>query len=344
MKNILDQHVLWNMLVFSLLGCFSLYFLSRYGGVAENKLDRVLNVKGYLTVIMLFNGVGMSLIYVNRHIRTASTVLLMRHRLIWFFVTVAFSLLILNYCLLTGAKWILGSHNPFGLAWSGIRSLLITWLIELVIVSQLLVTNFYRHLLLVQKRVAELEKNAVKTRYAALQKQLNPHFLFNSLNTLISEIAYNPDNAILFTRHMSDVYRYVLQCQDKQMTTLKAELDFLKSYVFLHKVRLGDCVHIDQQVPDECLEMELPPLTLQLLAENIIKHNVISLSKPMVIHVYVEEHCLCVSNSKCLKKCVEPSGKGLENLSQRYQLLSDRSVRIINDPDLFTVKVPLFDE
>ena len=155
-------------------------------------------------------------------------------------------------------------------------------------------------------------------RYTALQNQLNPHFLFNSLNTLISEIRYNPANAELFTQHLSDVYRYILQCQNQRLTTLREELDFLNSYIFLHRVRLGDCIHIDNRIPKTCMEAQLPPLTIQLLAENVIKHNVIHTGKPMTIELlYMEkERELIVRNRIQTKKTVLISGMGLKWIFQ----------------------------
>ena len=151
-------------------------------------------------------------------------------------------------------------------------------------------------------------------RYTALQNQLNPHFLFNSLNTLISEIRYNPANAELFTQHLSDVYRYTLQCQNQRLTTLREELDFLNSYIFLHRVRLGDCIHIDNRLPEVCLDSQIPPLTIQLLAENVIKHNVIHMGKPMTIELFYleKEKELVVRNRIQAKKSATAFGTGLK--------------------------------
>lgn len=175
---------------------------------------------------------------------------------------------------------------------------------------------------------------------------MNPHFLFNSLNTLISEIRYNPANAELFTQHLSDVYRYTLQCQNQRLTTLREELDFLNSYVFLHRVRLGDCIYIDNRIPESCLECQLPPLTIQLLAENVIKHNVIHMGKPMTIElIYMEkEKELVVRNRIQAKKSATAFGTGLKNLSVRYKLLCGRDIVIENDSQEFTVKIPLLYE
>ena len=109
---------------------------------------------------------------------------------------------------------------------------------------------------------------------------MNPHFLFNSLNTLVSEIEYNPVNAIEFTRNLADTYRYILYCQDKHTVELNEELQFLDTYVLLRKVRLGDCLQVDNRIADKFGETPVPPLSLQQLVEKVIKHNVISMKKP----------------------------------------------------------------
>lgn len=163
------------------------------------------------------------------------------------------------------------------------------------------------------------------------------------MNTLISEIRYNPKNAELFTQHLSDVYRYTLQCQNQRLVTLQDELGFLDSYIFLHQVRLGDCIYVHNNVPDEWKEMKMPPLTLQLLVENVIKHNVIHSGKPMVIELCnVEEPpTLIICNPIRPKKCGVVSGMGLKNLSARYKLLCNQDIVIENESDKFTVKIPL---
>ena len=124
------------------------------------------------------------------------------------------------------------------------------------------------------KRAEELEESTAEARYRTLQNQLNPHFLFNSLNTLVSEIEYNPVNAIEFTRNLADTYRYILYCQDKHTVELNEELQFLDTYVLLQKVRLGDCLQVDNRIADKFGETPVPPLSLQLLVENVIKREV----------------------------------------------------------------------
>lgn len=193
-------------------------------------------------------------------------------------------------------------------------------------------------------KAAQLQKENNAARYTALQNQLNPHFLFNSLNTLIAEIEYNPSNAVRFTRNLSDVYRYVLQSQDKTLITLGEELEFIQSYLFLHEVRLGNCIACNITIPTEAMEYQLPPLTLQLLVENVIKHNSINSNKPMDITIQIVDHFLVVSNPIHAKKSDTTSGVGLQNLSNRCKLMIGTDIIINNENQIFTVKVPLIYE
>lgn len=338
---------LFNVLLFSGLGCFSYLFLVIYSDLPSRSDLDLLSVQVFGGVIAVSNGIGISLIQINRKLKKDVLLLFnQKYKLLGYAVLLAGLLLALNYLLLTTVKWAIDVPDPFYMKWSGIRMLFTIWLVELVVVSLTLTNNFYRHILMLYHKTAQLEESSVKAQYTALQNQLNPHFLFNSLNTLISEIEYNPANAVLFTRNLSDVYRYILQCQQYPLVSLRSELDFLSSYIFLHQVRLGDCIHLDNRIYPDMWEMKLPPLTLQLLAENVIKHNTIYATKPMTIILsYLEkESMLVVENEIRPKKCIIESGMGLKNLTARYQLICDRNIIVSDSNHCFTVKVPLLNE
>lgn len=336
---------LLEFLLFSGLACFSLFFIGNYADIPSEKLSRVLDRKDVLLFfIIVFNGIGLSMTYMGRKIgKLQNRFLQNRKQLILLFILSAILLFALNYLLLVSAKWIIGAQHPFRLVWIGAKTLIAIWLVELVVVSQLQVNSFHRKTIELYKRTSELEESALRVQYKALQSQLNPHFLFNSLNTLISEIEYNPSNAVRFTSYLSDVYRYILRFQDQQLISLKSELDFLHAYIYLHKVRLGDYLTIDCQIPESCLDGQIPPLTLQLLAENIIKHNVFYADKPITIYITVGpgQEYLIVRNELRPKMDVPASGKGLQNLAMRYRLLCDKDIVIEKNESFFTVKVPL---
>lgn len=149
----------------------------------------------------------------------------------------------------------------------------------------------------------------------------------------------------MFTQRLSDVYRYILQSQQEGQVTLRSELTFLKSFIFLHQVRLG-VVSMWITVDSSLLEKKIPSFTLQLLTENVIKHNTINSDNPMTIYLSTsdDKKKLVVSNEIRLKQNVVKSGTGLKNLSTRCKLVSDQDISIENDSKCFTVKIPLLNE
>lgn len=344
-KAIASHHFFEKILLFSSLGCISLFFLSQFGEVTGHRQPSLFTLRSVLTAILAHNILGFGILYVDRQIKKGhESFLQSRKKAVIFLLTASVFIFLFNYLLWGFSKALMGMPSPLQLKSNGIYALILIWLIELVVISLLQVAEFYRNLERLYKRNKELEHNEIKFRYKALQNQLSPHFLFNSLNTLISEMQYDVNGAISFTRHLADVYRHILECQECRTVTLEAELTFLDSYMYLHNVRLGNCIMIDNQIPEDALEAHLPPLTLQLLGENIIKHNVVNRNHPMTIFMYTEEdnQYLCVKNPICLSKDTPPSGKGFSNLKQRCQLLRGRPLRISLEHQCFIVKVPLY--
>ena len=335
------------VVLFSGLGIFSFLLLINYATFSDRVADILHSVSTLGFFILALNVLGYTTIRLSSWIDNQYALNLYRcWKLVSVYMVVMGMFFLLNYGLMVTAKLLAGASHPFTFPNGGWRILITVWLVELVILGLLLVNRSMRNTLKLQQEAAALQKENNTARYTALQNQLNPHFLFNSLNTLISEIRYNPANAELFTQHLSDVYRYILQCQNQRLTTLREELEFLNSYIFLHRVRLGDCIHIDNRIPKACLEAQLPPLTIQLLAENVIKHNVIHMGKPMTIELFYleKERELVVSNRMQAKKSATISGTGLKNLAARYRLLCNRDIVVENTLQKFTVKIPLLYE
>lgn len=193
--------------------------------------------------------------------------------------------------------------------------------------------------------LAELErfkKENAEYRFELLQSQLNPHFLFNSLNTLSSLVYENQENAGLFIRKLSDVYRYILDHRDKDVVDLETELNFAKSYILLMKLRFEENLTVDISLEEDVSKFQMAPLTLQLLIENAIKHNIVSKKKPLQINIILKDDYLEVSNNLQPKTNKEYSHQlGLKNISNRYQFLTDREVLIENNESKFIVKIPL---
>lgn len=329
-------------ILFSGLGLFSFLLLVNNNSLPQEMSDTLYSVGGVLFSVVAFNILGYATIHLSQWINNQYTRQLTRQwKMVTLYALVAVMLFVINYGLLVTAKLLIGAVEPFLFLNGGVRILLIVWLVELVILGLLIANKSIKNTLDLQQQAYKLQQENDTARYQALQHQLNPHFLFNSLNTLIAEIEYDPPSAVVFTKNLSNVYRYVLQCQDKPLVTLGDERAFAEAYLSLHEVRLGKCIswHID--IETDYMESMLPPLTLQLLIENVIKHNSITELRPMSIEISIVQGWLVVSNPINARWSNNRFGIGLENLSNRCRLIFDKEIIIIHDDSIFTVKVPL---
>ena len=187
-----------------------------------------------------------------------------------------------------------------------------------------------------------LEKEKSQVQFDNLKNQLNPHFLFNALTSLNSLITEDPALAQQFLQQMSKVYRYVLQNKDKNFVTLATELDFIRNFVFLIETRFSNALKIQFNITETAKEKAIVPVTLQILIENALKHNVVDLQQPLIVDVFTAGDYLVVSNNLQLRNSVETSNKqGLENLKSLYGFLTDKPVIIERGEQRFSVKVPL---
>lgn len=195
-----------------------------------------------------------------------------------------------------------------------------------------------------KKEVVEqkLIATSANAQFESLKNQLDPHFLFNSLNVLSSLIDENPKQAQKFTASMSKIYRYVLEQKDKELVTVEDEIEFAKTYCDLLKTRFEDSVDFIFEVNKEDYRRYVVPLSLQLLLENCIKHNFATSSKPLIIKVFSENDILCIENNlQEREQMKESAGIGLANIVQRYSLLTKRNVFIEKSEDYFKVKLPV---
>lgn len=331
------------------LGCFSYFVLINYADIPPRFHDELITLKAFSAVAFIFCGIGLSIRFVYEKMMSFYQFFLKNRKAMTAgMIVCAAILLLVNYFILASSKYMVGVANPFNFQRNGITIMLCVWLIEIIIVGQFMQNKFYADLVRLYRRAEELEKANAQAKYQALQSQLNPHFLFNNLNTLISEIEYSPENAIEFTRNLADTYRYILISQSKNTVKLSEELEFTDKYIQLHKVRLGDCIDIENKLDENISDTSVPPLTMQLLIENVIKHNVISMSKPMKISIYSESNgnlsFICISNPVRKKQNAASSGKGLENLLQRYRMICGKDIIIEDENNIFTVKLPLIYE
>lgn len=191
------------------------------------------------------------------------------------------------------------------------------------------------------RQLEELKSMKLKSDYNSLQAQLNPHFLFNNLSVLKSMITFDPEAATLFTQNFTDVYRYVLQSKDKTTVKLAEELEFIEAYTAIHKERMGDAFEVITEVNETDRKKQIPPLALQLLVENAVKHNIAVKEEPLVIRIKSNVETLTVSNNVNLKESAYSEKTGLKNLMERYTLLTDKQVKVISDDKKFEVEIPL---
>ncbi|MDO3693978.1 histidine kinase [Wenyingzhuangia sp. chi5] len=203
---------------------------------------------------------------------------------------------------------------------------------------------FYYYNRYQQNRIKEQKVIAgtASAKFDALKNQLDPHFLFNSLNVLTSLIEENPQSAQKFTTSLSKVYRYVLEQKNKELVTVDEELAFAKTYMSLLKMRFEDSIVFN--IPEKATnsESKIVPLSLQLLLENAVKHNIVTATKPLHINIFEEEDYLVVENNLQPKQMVKKSsGIGLNNILQRYKLLTHKKVNINKETSSFAVSIPM---
>lgn len=185
------------------------------------------------------------------------------------------------------------------------------------------------------------ERKQIDLQLKALKSQLSPHFLFNSLNTISSLVYKDQKKSETFIRKLAKLYQYTLQSYHSRLITLKEELEFVNSYLFLLQTRFENKFTIDIQIPDDILNSDIPPLTLQLLIENAVKHNVLDASNPLEIKIYKEEEKIVVKNTVTKSPIAKDSFKiGLKNINSRYLLLVNKGISITNG-NYFTVKIPI---
>ncbi|WP_165759029.1 sensor histidine kinase [Niastella yeongjuensis] len=193
---------------------------------------------------------------------------------------------------------------------------------------------------------ASLLKANAETKYEVLKNQVNPHFLFNSLNTINALITTNQQAAVDFVNNMSDVYRYALKSHELNSIPLQEELQFIAAYTEVLKGRYGNKMQIEVQVIPASKQYRIPPMALQILVENAVKHNIASHNKPLHIRIFNNEAAeLVVTNNRQQRHRPEPStGVGLQNLNQRCQYLSNHSLIIQQTESSFSVTIPLMNQ
>jgi LytS/YehU family sensor histidine kinase len=191
------------------------------------------------------------------------------------------------------------------------------------------------------QREQKLREENLIFQNQTLKAQVNPHFLFNCLNTLSSLIVTNPDTAERFIGRLSQIYRYITENSTRDKVSLERELDFIHDYFFLHKIRDADKIILEESVSGS-EKYEILPVSLQVLVENAIKHNMATREQPLVIKIYLEDGMIVVKNNlQKMSGTLKSTGTGLKNLSERIRLLTGKEILVNESQNEFTVKLPL---
>lgn len=245
--------------------------------------------------------------------------------------------------LLACIQQLLLSHLDFGpvMLMIEVRGILVSFTFYMVI--HLLYQAYHN-----QRVSIELERvkmDNLGAQYELLKQQINPHFLFNSLNTLKYMVESDDKHSVDFILKLSDFYRFTLENRKLNLIRLSEELEILHAYVFLLKARFEDGIDLSVAIDEKHHQTFIPPFTLQLLVENCIKHNVVSLDHPLQIRLYSEKDFIVIENRLQPKKTPEAStGMGLDNINQRYVHLLDKNIVIQSGDTLFTIKLPVIYE
>jgi len=234
-------------------------------------------------------------------------------------------------------KWIFNFDFGSSLQPTIIISIVITLLISFFLHAREFFLNWRK----LELDAVQLRNENLTSKYESLKSQLDPHFLFNSLNVLTNLVYADADKSARFIKQLSEVYRYVLEVRSKELVPLEQELKFVESYLYLQQIRFGDKLRVENRL--QGVAGSIPPLALQILVENAIKHNVISEDDPLTIKMYSENNEVIVENNLQRKALLTEgsTGIGLDNITKRYEFLSDKKITLLDTSSAFIVKLPL---
>ena len=239
---------------------------------------------------------------------------------------------------------IAGTLMPYedGLVKNIINNSLITSVINIIIITVIEAIVWFKRSQQSLVRAEKLERENSQIRFETLKNQLNPHFLFNSLNVLSTLIKHDSDKAQTFVDEFSSVYRYTIDVIEKPVVELREEINFAKSFLYLQKIRFNNAVDLEINVDASKLSYLVPPLAIQTLLENAFKHNKASLDNPLKINIYNEDDVLVVINNLQPKiKGDDSKGVGLNNLRKRYELLGEKLPQFSVTEKEYIAKIPL---
>jgi two-component system LytT family sensor kinase len=262
-----------------------------------------------------------------------------------FIINASFALLISGIVLMAVLYGI--SHNPLSEIWLAFKeSFLTLWIlvVVLVLMYNIVMMVFYAYYHYAEGQISDvkIERKQLKLQFEALKSQLSPHYLFNSLNTISSLIHQDTNRAEDFIRRLADTYHYILNTHQQQLISLDKEIEFVRAYYYLLCVRYEEGLNLEINIPDQLLSYNVPPLTVQILVENAIKHNVFSKDRPLNIYLGVIDNTglKVVNNKTHPPEAVKSTHIGLKNIEKRYSYFTKSKIKIIDHHE-FEVNVPI---
>ncbi|MDY8136060.1 sensor histidine kinase [Aquimarina sp. 2201CG5-10] len=264
-------------------------------------------------------------------------------RMVIFFFAIVTTILVVDYVgghLIEYIYRLLGKNANYI---TQLKVLLPVTLVTIMIMAIYEAMYYYVRLKTSIRAEEQAKQVMIQAQLDTLRNQAQPHFLFNSLNTLRDIIDQDSkEDAKGFVDNLSDVYRFIIESGNSNLISLEKELKFAKAYIHIQSERFGENLKLNWNIPEDKLLVMIVPMSLQLLLENAIKHNIVSKSKPLLITVAIKDDTLVVSNKIQAKSTQTPSTKiGLKNIKKRYQLISSKTPIINNDGEHFTVSLPL---
>lgn len=190
-----------------------------------------------------------------------------------------------------------------------------------------------------QQKMIKMERDKLRYQFEALKNQINPHFLFNSLNVLASLAYHDADKTNLFAKKLAEVYRYLIVTRDRQTVELEEELQFVEAYLYLERIRFGEALQVTVTDHHTRKKASVVPASLQMLVENAVKHNISTLKSPLLIHIAIDDKAVRVSNNLQLRSYTVKNGVGLENLRRQYRL-QGKDILVAKGDTEFVVELP----
>lgn len=306
------------------------------------------NIRGFIWSALITQVTGFALYYFNRALD---------HLLPWrnYFATRFIVGYVTNFALalaLTlGTAWLVLTVTAPGVFWPGFTSNDpdIIWKVGILLLASLSIYTIvyallysYQQYAVAQIETLQRERKQLELQFEALKSQISPHYLFNSLNTISSLIYKDPQSAEQFIRRLAQTYQYILATQNKRYVLLREEVEFVQSYYYLLRIRFQQQLTVEFNLPSSVLETRIPPLTLQILVENAVKHNTLSADNKLFIYITAQDNThLRVINTKAgYSGNVQSFRIGLENIRKRYEFFTDRKIEI-RDEDKFIVSLPI---